>query len=262
MSKHNQDPRFIASVASKRRCSARVGAQLVNDSLCDQASSLPLVPETYQAPLLSNEQLNDIPESGAQYQQNITNRGNGTSQSNSQSIQDQPCKAEEAGCLSYSNDIRYNAADSMSRHYDSLYPILQDMSQSFSPPLGKEPLTRPPLGYMQFASTNDMQWPETTSMSCSPEKPVGLQSTYMQGMDFNLSPTDQAWPERAAWPITQTYYRNLAKPSKHTHGEKDMSCVINNLTQLEKRLRNHTRQQLTEIKCSFHDSPSSIPYPE
>lgn len=33
--------------------------------------------------------------------------------------------------------------------------------------------------------------------------------------------------------ITQTNYRNFAEPLKHTHGEKGISCVIDNLKQLE-----------------------------
>lgn len=55
MSKHYQDPRRIASAAAKRRCSARVGVPFIDTSFRNQADSLPLAPETYQAVPMPSE---------------------------------------------------------------------------------------------------------------------------------------------------------------------------------------------------------------
>jgi hypothetical protein len=145
----------------------------------------------------------------------------------------------------------------MSYYYDSCYPILQDISESYPLSLGNEALTRPSHGCVQFAPIHDMQRPETSSIYSTPWKdlvPIGVYSRSMQNMDFNHLAADQTWPRQSTWPVTQANYENPAKPPKCTDKEKDMSCVIDNLIQLENRLRNHTQQQLAEIKCSFHSS--------
>lgn len=280
MLKHHRNEECIATAASKRRCSARIGVPLMDDdSLCHQATSIPLTPEEHQAVPLPSEisrqgyssstatmsPILACPRQYGRIQDTSTMEGGhiqSASQNDEVTCTSAALNTEKENCSGFGSDIRLSAADATSFYYDDRSSILRDESASYLSSLGNE--SHDP---MQFASPTDIQWPETRFAGGmfyrSPPQdliPVELSALHMQHMELNMVLEDEAWPKQSIWPIAQTnYYDNLAKPPEHVDGDKCLSCIIKNLMRMGSRLQNQTRRQLAEIKCSFYGSPSSLP---